>query len=225
MSIKAIITGSTGMVGRGVLYECLDNPEVEAVLTVNRQPLNIQHKKLKEIIHSDFMDISTIQSQLAGYNACFFCMGVSSVGMNEEKYYKVTYELTLHWAATLQKLNHDMVFCYVSGTGTDSTEKGRTMWARIKGKTENAILALSFKDAYMFRPGYIQPMKGIKSKTPLYNAMYVIFKPLYPVLKALFPTFVTSTVQVGKAMISAALKGYGHKLLENRDINILAGLI
>lgn len=222
MKIKAIITGATGMVGKGVLLECLESSDVESVLLINRKPIGIKHDKLKEIIHQDFYNLSSIEDKLKGYNACYFCLGVSVLGLPEEQYHKITYELTIHMAKVLSKLNTDMVFCYVSGTGTDSTEKGRSMWARIKGKTENAILKLPFKDAYMFRPGYIQPMKGIKSKTKLYQAIYILLKPLYPIFKMAFPKYVTSTIKVGKAMINVTLYGYDKKHLENKDINILS---
>ena len=224
MKVKAIITGSTGMVGKGVLLECLENKEVESVLVINREPVGISHKKLKEIIRTDFYDLSGIRDELAGYNACFFCLGVSSFRMSEAKYTKITHDLTINFAETLLELNPEMTFCYVSGTGTDSSEKGRSMWARVKGKTENELLKMPFKSAYMFRPGYIHPMKGIKSKTRLYNALYVVFKPLYPILNFLFPKYVTTTVNTGKAMISAAITGYEKKHLENEDINKLANL-
>lgn len=222
MKIRAIITGSTGMVGKGVLYECLENPDVESVLLINRSPLGIKHDKLKEIVHKDFNDLSSIKDELNGFNACYFCMGISSVGLSEDKYRKITYDITLHFAKSLIEINGDMTFIYVSGTGTDSTEKGRMMWARVKGKTENDILAMPFKGAYMFRPGYIQPMRGIKSRTRVYNVLYFFFKPLYPILKKLFPKFVTNTDNVGKAMIKASLQGYDKKHLENVDINKLA---
>ena len=151
MKIKAIITGATGMVGEGVLHECLLHPDVESVLVINRKPCGVKHEKLKEIIHKDFLDLSAIEEQLAGYNACYFCAGVSSVGKKEDEYTRITYDLTLNFANTLVKLNPDMTFCYVSGVGTDSTEKGRSMWARVKGKTENDLLKLPFKAAYMFQ--------------------------------------------------------------------------
>ncbi len=222
MKINVIITGSTGMVGKGVLFECLESEKVEKVLVVNRRPLDVKHEKLKEIIHSDFYDLSSISDQLSGYHACFFCLGVSSFRMTEEAYKKVTYDLTMHFARTFIDANPQSIFTYVSGTGTDSSEKGKVMWARVKGKTENDLLAMPFRDSYMFRPGYIQPMKGIKSATKLYNALYVVFKPLYPLLKALFPNAITSTVQVGKAMINVAVEGYGKKILHAREINEVA---
>ncbi len=171
------------MVGKGVLLECLDHPEVESVLVINRSSLGIEHEKLKEIVHNDFNDFSSIQDQLAGYNACFFCLGVSAVGMSEEKYRKITYDLTLQFAELLSSLNPDMIFNYVSGAGTDSSESGRQMWARVKGKTENDLLNLPFKKVYLFRPGVIIPRKNIKSKTTLYNIAYFVLKPILPIWK------------------------------------------
>ena len=161
MKIKAIITGSTGMVGKGVLLECLESPHVESVLVINRHSVDLKHEKLKEIIHTDFQDLSAIEEQLTGYNTCYFCLGVSAAGMSEKDYSRITYDLTLNFAQTLLKLNPELTFCYISGAGTDSSEKGRMMWARVKGKTENALLALPFKAAYMLRPAFIQPMKDI----------------------------------------------------------------
>ena len=218
MKLKVIITGSTGMVGKGVLLECIDSPEVEQILVINRSPVGITHPKLKEIIHKDFFDWSGIREQLNGYNACFFCMGVSSVGMNEADYRRMTYDLTLGFAKELLAKNNGMTFCYVSGAGTDSTEQGRMMWARVKGKTENDLLALGFKDSYMFRPGFIQPMRGIKSKTALYQGIYNIISPLYGLLRRL-PKYVTTTVVIGKAMIRVAMDGCDKKVLESVDIN------
>jgi uncharacterized protein YbjT (DUF2867 family) len=222
MKIRAIITGSTGMVGKGVLLECLEHPEVESVLVINRRSIDLNHPKLTEIIHTNFFDLSTIEERLKGYHACYFCLGVSAMGMAEQKYTHLTHELTIGFAKTLSRLNDDMVFCYVSGMGTDSSEKGRQMWARVKGKTENDLQKMNFKDVYLFRPGYIQPYKGIKSSTGWYNALYVIFKPLYPILKAISPKAVTTTINVGKAMINVTMHGYGKKHLENIDINSLA---
>ena len=222
MKIKAIITGSTGMVGKGVLLECLDSPKVESVLVINRKPIGIKHEKLKEIIHPDFYDLSDIEEQLKGYNACYFCLGVSSFRMSEADYTKVTHDLTIHFAETVLRMNLGMTFTYVTGVGTDSSEKSKTMWARIKGRTENDLLEMPFKDAYMFRPGFIQPMKGIKSATKLYNAIYVVFKPLYPLLKAVVPNGITSTVQMGQAMINVTTYDYQSKILHSREINELA---
>lgn len=212
--IRVIITGSTGMVGEGVLHVCLNSPEVESVLVINRKSCGIAHPKLKEIIHKDFMALTEIENHLVGYNACYFCAGVSSVGKSEEVYKKITYDLTLNFAKTLSKINKDIVFTYVSGTGTDSTEKGKLMWARIKGKTENDLLNLGFKDAFMYRPGYIQPIKGLK-KT--YN-IYKILSPFYPIFEKLFPKFVISLEELGNSMINVTLNSYEKKVLENVDI-------
>ncbi len=214
MKVKAIITGATGMVGEGVLHECLKHPDVESVLVINRKPCGLQHNKLKEIIHEDFFDLSQIEDQLTGYNACFFCAGVSSFGKKEDEYKRITYDLTIHFAGVLAKQNPGMTFCYVSGSGTDSTERGRVMWARIKGKTENDLLKLPFKSAYMFRPGYIQPTKGLKN---IYK-IYKVFAPFYPFWEFLFPKYVVTLEEVGLAMINAVLKGYDRKILECVDI-------
>ncbi|HBV98191.1 MAG: epimerase [Peptococcaceae bacterium BICA1-7] len=217
--MKVIIFGATGMVGRGVLRECLLDSEVQAVLTVGRSATGLQHEKLSEIVHKDLQDLSTIEGHLSDYDACFFCLGVSSTGMAEQNYQRVTYDITLAVAQTLVKLNAGMTFIYVSGAGVDNTEKGRVMWARVKGKTENALLRLPFKAAYMFRPGYIQPMHGIVSKTKLYRVMYAVVGPLYPVWKRLFPEYVTTTEIVGRAMIKAARQGAPKPFIENKDIN------
>lgn len=218
MKLNVIITGSTGMVGKGVLLECIDSPDVESILVINRSPVDIKHPKVKEIIHKDFFDWSAIRGQLSGYNCCFFCLGVSAAGMKEADYRRMTYDLALGFAKVVLFLNPDMTFCYVSGAGTDSSEKGRMMWARIKGKTENDLLSLGFKAAYMFRPGYIHPMRGIKSRTPLYNAFYKVLKPLYPLLKRM-PKYVTDNVTIGRAMIAVAKNGYSKGVLESLDIN------
>jgi len=214
MKIKAIITGVTGMVGEGVLHECLLHPEVESVLVINRKPCGVKHEKLKEIIHKDFLDLSSIEDQLAGYNACYFCAGVTSVGKKEDEYRRITYYLTMNFAKKLVDLNPDMTLCYVSGVGTDSTEKGRSMWARVKGKTENDLLKLPFKAAYMFRPGYIQPIKGLKNTYKIYK----VFVPFYPILKTLFPKYVVTLEEIGKSMINVTLYGSEKKVLECRDI-------
>ena len=206
------------MVGEGVLHECLQHPDVESVLVINRRPCGVQHLKLKEIIHDNFFDFTGIQSQLSGYNACFFCMGISSLGLKEAPYRHITYDITLALARVLAPLNPGMVFDYVSGAGTDSTEKGRSMWARVKGKTENDLLALPFRAAYMFRPGYIQPTKGM---THTYRT-YKIFAPLYPVWKKLFPSYVCTLREIGLAMIYSATKAYPKRVLEVNDIVALA---
>jgi uncharacterized protein YbjT (DUF2867 family) len=219
--MKVMLFGATGMVGQGVLRECLLSDEVSAVLTVGRTVTGQQNAKLREIAQKDLTNLSSVEDQLAGYDACFFCLGVSSAGMNEQNYTRVTYDLTMSVARTLLRVNPNMTFIYVSGTGTDSTEKGRSMWARVKGRTENELLHLGFKSAYMFRPGYIQPMDGIKTKTAVYALLYAVLGPLYPVLKAIAPGYVTTTRQLGRAMIQAALHGAPTTHLENRDINAL----
>ena len=216
--VDVIIFGATGMVGQGVLRECLLDPGVRRVLIVGRTPTNRRHPKLTEIVHKDLLDLAPIDHRLGGYNACFFCLGVSSAGMSERDYRRVTYDLTISVARTLAALNPDMTFVYISGMGTDSSTQGRTMWARVKGETENALLALPFQ-AYMLRPGYIQPMHGVKSKTRLYSAAYAVLAPLYPVLRRLFPKYVTTTEQVGRAMICLARSGAPQRVLETRDIN------
>ena len=208
------------MVGEGVLHECLQHPDVESVLVINRKSCGVKHQKLKEIIHKDFFDMSSIENQLAGYNACYFCAGVSSVGKKEDEYKRITYDLTMNFANTLVKLNSDMTFCYVSGVGTDSTEKGRSMWARVKGKTENDLLKLPFKAAYMFRPGYIQPVIGLKNAYKIYK----IFTPIYPVLKRLFPKYVVALEEIGLAMINVTLFGSNNKILECKNIVQLSRL-
>ncbi|MDN3671109.1 NAD-dependent epimerase/dehydratase family protein [Echinicola jeungdonensis] len=220
MKIKAIITGSTGMVGKAVLLECLDHPEVEKVLVINRSSVDITHPKLQEIIHKDFLNLSPIEESLSGYNACFYCMGISAMGLKEEEYYKITYLMTKTFADTLLNFNPDLIFNYVSGAGTDSSEKGRMMWARVKGKTENMILKHGFKDAYCFRPGIILPEKGIQSKTNWYNT-FNLTRPIFPLLKKI--SLVTTTTKVGKAMINAVLFPSSQKILNNKNINLLAG--
>jgi len=217
--MRVVLFGATGMVGQGVLRECLLDPEIESVLGVGRSPTGQRHAKLHEIVHNDFLDFSRIESQLAGYDACFFCLGVSSLGMSEEQYRRLTYDITLAAARTLAKLNPQMVFIYVTGRGTDSSERGKLMWARVKGKTENDLLKLPFKAAYMFRPAGIQPLHGIRSKTGWVQAIYVGTAPLLSLLNRLTPTYMTTTEQVGRAMIKVARDGYPKPVLESDDIN------
>jgi uncharacterized protein YbjT (DUF2867 family) len=216
--MRVILFGATGMVGQGVLRECLRDPEVERVLVIGRSSIGNQNEKVREIVHRDFLDFSSIEAQLGGYDACFFCLGVSSVGMKEQDYTRVTYDYTMAAAEVLAKQNPGMTFIYVSGTGTDSSEKGSLMWARVKGRTENTLFKLPLK-AYAFRPGYVQPLDGIKSKTRLYSALYSAVGALYPLLLAIFPKYVTTTEQVGRAMICVAQRGAPKRLLENDDIN------
>jgi uncharacterized protein YbjT (DUF2867 family) len=218
--MNVVLFGASGMVGRGVLLECLEAPEITRVLAVVRRPLSISHPKLTEIVHSDFTDYGAIGDRLRDAGACFFCLGVSSVGMKEEEYRRITYDFTIAAAKTLQRLNPQVVFCYVSGAGTDSSEKGRSMWARVKGRTENELLAM-FPNAYMFRPGYIHPEKGVTSSTPLYRAAYIALWPIGRLLVAASKGLATTTIVLGRAMIIAALRGAPKKILESRDINAL----
>jgi uncharacterized protein YbjT (DUF2867 family) len=217
--MKVILFGATGMVGQGCLRECLLDTGVASVLAVVRSPTGQRHAKLREIVHDNFLDFSAIESKLAGYDACFFCLGVSSVGMDEERYRHLTYDITLAAARTLAMLNPQMVFIYVTGAGTDRTEQGRVMWARIKGKTENDLLKLPFKAAYMFRPAGIQPLHGIRSKTGWVQAFYVVAAPLLSLLNRVAPKYMTTTEQVGRAMIEVARDGYSRPVLESEDIN------
>ncbi len=217
--MRVLLFGATGMVGQGVLRECLLDGEVEEVVTIGRSGTGQRHEKLREIVHRDFLDYSEIQGQLAGFDACFYCLGVSSAGMTEEDYTRVTYGYTVAAAEVLVRLNPGMTFVFVSGAGTDSSERGRIMWARVKGKAENALLKMPFKGAYMFRPGVIVPMHGITSKTKLYRVAYRVLGPLIPVLRALSPGSVTTTEQVGRAMLVVAKRGWGKRVLESGDIN------
>ena len=220
ITINAIITGSTGMVGKAVLLECLESEHIKSILLINRKPIDIQHHKITEIIHQDFTNLSPLKESLKGFNTCFHCMGVSSIGLNEDTFSKLTFDITKEFVDTLHELNNEMIFNYVSGTGTDSSEQGSTMWAKVKGKTENYILNKGFKDAYMFRPGGIVPEKGIKSSTFWYNILYVIFKPLFPLMRKM--DSMTTTTRLGQAMINTILLPQALKHLENKDINELA---
>lgn len=217
--MDVILFGATGMVGQGVLRECLLDPDVRRVVSVGRTPTGQQHPKLEEIVHADLFDLSPIESKLTGLDACFFCLGVTSSGMTEEAYTRVTYDITMAAATPLARLNPGMTFIFVSGAGTDSTEKGRLMWARVKGKAENALLRMPFKAAYMFRPGVIQPLHGIRSKTKLYQALYTVTLPLLPLLKRLFPRAITTTEQIGRAMLKIAKDGAPTKILDAAAIN------
>jgi hypothetical protein len=214
MKIRAIITGVTGMVGEGVMHECLLSDDVESVLVIVRKPSGFTHPKLSEIVHKDFQNIAPIENRLKNHNACFFCLGVSSVGMKEPEYVRLTYDLTVHFAETVSRLNPEMTFCYVSGAGTDSTEKGRSMWARVKGKTENKLIRLPFKKAYMFRPGYIHPTKGLKNTLKPYR--YISW--MYPILKTFFPNSASTLREIGQAMINVTTKGFNKQILEVKDI-------
>jgi uncharacterized protein YbjT (DUF2867 family) len=220
--MKVVLFGATGMVGQGVLRECLLDYGIEGVLSIVRTPTGQQNQKLIEIVHRDFHDFSTIEPQLTGYDACFFTLGVTSAGMTEAQYRRITCDITLAAANILVRLNPSMTFIYISGAGTDSTTKGRTMWARVKGETENALLGMPFKAAYMFRPGLIVPRHGIKSKTRAYRIMYAIAAPILPLLEATLPKYVTSTEKLGRAMIYATRHGAPKPILETPDIDQLA---
>jgi uncharacterized protein YbjT (DUF2867 family) len=222
--MKVILFGATGMVGQGALRECLRDPGVEQVLAIGRRATGQRHEKLREIVHRDFLDFSGIEGELAGYDVCLFALGVSSAGMSEPDYVRVTYDVTMAAAGAILRRNPALTFVFVSGASTDGTEKGRVMWARVKGRTENALLRLPFKASYMFRPAYIQPLHGIVSSTKLLRVMYAVVGPLYPVWKALFPDYVTTTEVLGRAMIAVARNGYSKRVLENRDINALGVL-
>jgi nucleoside-diphosphate-sugar epimerase len=217
VKIKTIITGATGMVGEGVLLECLNHPDVEQILVINRKPGGVAHPKLREIIHGDFFNLAPIEQQLMGVNACFFCLGVSSVGLSKEEYRRITYDLTLNVAQLLARLNPEMTFCYVTGAGTDSSEKGRVTWARVKGAAENALLHL-FKHAYMFRPGFMKATAGQKNV----KGYYTFVAWLYPIGRALYPAGFCTLQEVGRAMIEAARQGYPKQVLEVEDIVRLA---
>jgi uncharacterized protein YbjT (DUF2867 family) len=221
---KVIITGATGMVGKGLLLECLDHEAIGEVLVIGRNSINSEHSKLKELIQKDFTDFSSVKDKLSGYDACYFCLGISAAGLTEEQYKTITYDYTLSLANMLLELNSAMTFIYVSGQGTDSSEKGRMMWARVKGKTENDLLNLGFKQAYMFRPGAIIPLRGIKSRTKSYQFMYDYFMWLVKLIKFLSPNSVVNTTQIGLAMINSMLKGYDKKILKPKDIITLSDL-
>jgi uncharacterized protein YbjT (DUF2867 family) len=212
--IKAIVTGATGMVGEGVLHECLRSEKVEKVLVVGRKPCGVSHPKMTEVIVKDFFDLSALENDLKGWNACFFCLGVSSVGVPEDEYKRLTYDLTLHFAETLAKENADMTFCYVSGSGTDSTEKGRLNWARVKGKTENDLMKLFPERAFAFRIGFLKPEKHFKNTLKPYK----YFGWLYPLIRGVSDKYASTLSEVGRAMINCAAEGYEKPVLEVEDI-------
>ena len=216
--MKVLLFGATGMVGQGVLRECLLDADVTEVVTLGRTATGMRHAKLREIVHRDLFDYAPIEGELSGFDACFFCLGVSSFRMSEADYTRLTYDLTMAAARTLARLNPGMTFVYVTGAGSDSTEHGRSMWARVKGRTENALLRLPFKAAFMFRPGAIVPMHGVRSKTALYQTMYSLTRPVLPVLQRVFPNAIVTTEQVGRAMLSVAKRGAPAAILESRDI-------
>jgi uncharacterized protein YbjT (DUF2867 family) len=217
MTIKAIVTGATGMVGEGVLLECLSNPDVEQILVINRKPGGVSHPKLREIVHADFFNLAPIAQQLTGYDACFFCLGVSSVGMDEAQYRRITHDLTLNVGQLLARSNPEMTFCYLTGAGTDSSEQGRLAWARVKGATENALMRL-FKRSYMFRPAFMKASPGQKNL----KSSYKFLAWVYPIGRALYPAGFCTLQEVGQAMIKAATKGYAKQILDVKDIVELA---
>jgi uncharacterized protein YbjT (DUF2867 family) len=221
--IHAVLFGATGMVGAGVLLECLDDSRVQSVLAIGRSPTGRSHPKLREILRADFFNYDGLQSEFASYDACFFCLGVTSIGLGEAEYTHLTYDLATAAARAMAAVNTGMTFCYVSGVGTDSTERGRTMWARVKGRTENAILAMPFKAAFMFRPGFIQPVKGVRSRTAWVQAACTVLGPVAPLLLRVAPNHVTTTARLGRAMIQVANSGFDTRILHAREINALAG--
>lgn len=218
--MNVILFGATGMVGQAALLECLDDPGVERVLAVGRQATGREHPKLRDLVHADFTDYGAVEDQLRGYDACLFCLGVSSLGMKEAEYTRITYDFTLTAAQTLARLNPGMAFLYVSGEGTDSTEQGRSWWARIKGRTENDLLKLPLA-ATMLRPGYIHPMRGVRARHGLTRAAYVLGAPLFPVIRRLAPRHTTTSVQVAKAMLHIARHGHPKRILTTDDINAI----
>jgi uncharacterized protein YbjT (DUF2867 family) len=218
--MKVVLFGGSGMVGQGVLRECLLDPDIDRVVSVVRTPTGVQHPKLREIVHGDFHDFTPIEAELAGADACMFTLGVTSSGMTEDAYRRVTYDITIAAAKSCLRANPSSTFLFVSGAGTDSTERGGTMWARVKGAAENALLAMPFRAAYMFRPAFIEPMHGIRSRTTMYRIFYAIVRPLFPILR-LFPRYVTTTERIGRAMIEAAKHGAPRSILESADINAL----
>jgi len=220
--MKVLIFGTTGMVGQGLLRECLLDPAITTVQVVGRTPVGVQHAKLQELLMPDLYSYDAVEEQLRGFDACFFCLGVSVSGKSEAEYTRITYDLTMAAAQTLCRLNPQMSFAYVSGASTDSSERGSAMWARVKGKTENALLALPFKAAWMFRPGAIQPMHGEVSKTPAYRWFYALTGPLLSLLRGLFPRHITTTEQLGRAMINVARRGHASGIIRNADIAGLA---
>jgi uncharacterized protein YbjT (DUF2867 family) len=220
--MKVLILGATGMIGRGVLLECLRDPEVDLVVTLARKASGTLDGKLREIIHHDFTDYSAMEESLSGFDACFYCLGISSAGMMEADYTRITFAYTMAVAEPFSRLNPGAKFIFVSGVGTDSSEKGRTMWARVKGRTENALLKLPL-DAFMFRPGFIEPLDGIESRTPLYRKLYAVSRPLFPALRRIFPNHVLTTRQLGRAMLQVARQGYPRHILEPPDIRAAAG--
>ena len=219
--LKVIITGATGMIGEGVLYECLHCPEVEKILVISRQPCGYSHPKLTEIIHDNFFDFSSLTDHLKGYHACYFCLGVTSAGKNEADYTRLTHTITMTFAATLANISPEMTFCYISGAGTDSSEKGRIMWARVKGKTENDLVRLPFRRVYNFRPAGIEPFLPLRP-SQTYSKIYKYVGWLLPVMKVLAPNSVISLKDFAAAMINSSLVGFPRNIIEMKDLKELA---
>ncbi len=212
--IKVIITGATGMVGEGVLHVCLERPDVESILVINRKPCGVQHPKLREIIRGDFYDLRPIEGQLKGYDACFFCLGISSIGISAEEYFKITYTLTMQMGETLSRQNAGMTFCYISGAGTDSSEKGRSRWARVKGKTENDLMKLPFRQVFALRPGFIKPIPGLQH----IHSFYKYINWMFPLGRKIYPKGFCTLSELARAMIFISREGYPTKILEGKDI-------
>ena len=219
--LSVIITGATGMVGEGVLHECLQHPQIERILVITRRSCGYSHPKLTEIIHEDLSNLTSLSHCLTGYNGCYFCLGVTSLGKTEEEYTRLTYYLTIRFATTLAELNPEMIFCYVSGAGTDSSEKGRTMWARVKGKTENELIKLPFKGVYHFRPGAIEPFLPLKPTQTFYST-FKYLKWLIFLIKIVTPGLIIPLKDLAAAMINATLLGYPKNILEMKDMKLLA---
>jgi uncharacterized protein YbjT (DUF2867 family) len=218
--MRVLLFGATGMVGSAALIECLDDARVTAIVSIVRRPSGVTNAKVREVIHKDFVNFTAIQSEFANVDACFFCLGVTAAGKSEAEYTRLTYDITMAAARALVAVSPNATFCYVTGAGTDSSEKGRSMWARVKGRTENDLLALPFRAAYMFRPGAIVPLKGVRSSTPLYQFFYVVLSPFMGLLRRAFPNQVTTSVELGRAFISVSANGYPKKILDPADINV-----
>jgi uncharacterized protein YbjT (DUF2867 family) len=222
--VKVVLFGATGMIGSGALIECLAHPDVEAVLAVGRRSSGVVHEKLSEVLQDDFLDYSAISDRLRVYDACLFCLGVSAAGMSEAEYTRVTHDFTVAAAEAFFAMNPDRTFCYISGQGADSTERGRVMWARVRGRLENRLLGMGLGPVWIFRPGFVQPKKGVRSSTTLYNAIYAVLGPIYPLLETAAPKHVTSSDRLGLALIRAARDGAPKAILGNAEINALAEL-
>jgi uncharacterized protein YbjT (DUF2867 family) len=217
--LAVVLFGATGMVGQGALLECIDDPRVRAVLVIGRSSCGVTHPKVRELVRADLFHYDDLRGELAGYDACLFCLGVASAGMDEPSYTRITLDIAASAADALGAANPGIRFCFVSGVGADPSERGRVMWARVKGRTENRLLATPTVDAYIFRPAYIQPLRGVRSRTPQYRWFYTVMGPLYPLIAAVLPGSVTTTVNLGRALIGVALRGYSSRILESREIN------